>query len=411
METVTPSSASEGDGDDDSNDVLSLDSSNEALGQEEGSVNSIDVSEDTINRTCTTDACVVLDAEHIARAFPDKKDKSNWIIHGRPSDISIPRSHRFSFVAGIILVKNYKAASSTSAGIALRLNDIYGDGTRKWVNFDHIQGYKFAGRRRDRSIMFTSVRDPASRSLSRIFYTEISRVGRNPRNDVILEALQSTDNQYGAISHEGGGFQVRFLSMNESLSPSWSERFPTHVLDPENVRQNVRDIIHEYDFILVAERMDESLVAFALLLGLRLGDVLVNEAKNNAGGISYVYFHVGRKETCKRSIASFRSRTVKKYLESDEWRAQNYGDYLLHAAANRSLDLTIDRLGRSDFERSLAEFRALKQQIHAYCENRFVPPCAKDGTLQVQNASCYTKDFGCGYPCVDEYLESNTATT
>ena len=34
------------------------------------------------------------------------------------------------------------------------------------------------------------------------------------------------------------------------------------------------------------------------------------------------------------------SPVVREYLESDEWQALNYGDFLLYAAANRSLDLT-----------------------------------------------------------------------
>eukprot|EP00934_Nitzschia_sp_Nitz4_P008476 Nitzschia sp. Nitz4//scaffold120_size68122//27431//28819//NITZ4_006043-RA/size68122-processed-gene-0.44-mRNA-1//-1//CDS//3329534275//8466//frame0 len=357
--------------------------------------------------TCVSHACVIADAEAIARVYPFKH-KSTWIIHGYPDDIEVDDDRLPNRIGGIILVKNYKAASSTSAGLALRLNDIYGNGTRTWVNFNHVRGSRFAWRRRDRSIMFTSVRDPASRSLSRIFYTNISRRGRNPNDSIIMNALKYTEFQYGATSHDGGGFQVRFLSMDESLAQSWNASEPTQVLHPEIVRQNVRDIINEYDFIMVAERMDESLVAFALLMDLRLGDVLVNEAKSNTGGLSYVYYKSGRHELCKRSVASFRSPLVKEYLESDEWRAQNYGDYLLVAAANRSLDLTIDRLGRSNFEQSLSDFRALKQSVYVYCENRTVPPCASNGTVQTKLSDCYANDFGCGYPCVDEYLEFMT---
>jgi hypothetical protein len=44
-------------------------------------------------------------------------------------------------------------------------------------------------------------------------------------------------------------------------------------------------------------------------------------------------------------VKSFASPAVQEFLDSDEWRAMNYGDFLLHEAANQSLDRTIERLG------------------------------------------------------------------
>jgi hypothetical protein len=48
------------------------------------------------------------------------------------------------------------------------------------------------------------------------------------------------------------------------------------VLQPE-VR--VQDVILDFDFIAVTERMDESLVALQLMLGLRMGDILATSSK------------------------------------------------------------------------------------------------------------------------------------
>jgi hypothetical protein len=41
----------------------------------------------------------------------------------------------------------------------------------------------------------------------------------------------------------------------------------------------VQDVIMDFDFIGVTERMDESLVALQLLLGLRMGDMLSSSSK------------------------------------------------------------------------------------------------------------------------------------
>ncbi len=53
---------------------------------------------------------------------------------------------------------------------------------------------------------------------------------------------------------------------------------------------------------------------------------------------------------------------VEEYLNSKEWYARNYGDYLLYEAANRSLELTISALGRERFQDALQEFRKLKER-------------------------------------------------
>ena len=57
------------------------------------------------------------------------------------------------------------------------------------------------------------------------------------------------------------------------------------------------------------------------------------------------------------------SPVVREYLESDEWQALNYGDFLLYVAANRSLDLTINRLGKNRFNNALQIHRVVMNML------------------------------------------------
>lgn len=361
------------------------------------------------SNVCLTPSCIQNVASTLARAYPDKTNQSAWIITSQSGYQVDNRT-----IAGIIYVKNFKAASSTAAGIALRIAHRHGyNGEHAWVKFAHIRGFKYAQRDRQHSILITSLRDPAARALSRIFYTSITQKGEKPTDDNVLQKLQWNHPQYGAVSHEGGGYQVRYCSMQKELEESWSPTQPRMVIKPDQVQQNVHDILQEYDFILVAERMDESVVALAMVLGLPLADVLVMDAKQNLGQ-EYLYFtqhdrkSTRKLKTCRLSIKAFRSPAVQSHLESTEWYAKNYGDYLLHAAALSSLDLTIERLGRQRFHSMLQQYQRLKLKSRQLCSNETLGPCSSTGQVQqeLSEKNCYWDDSGCGYACIDRMLAS-----
>jgi hypothetical protein len=155
--------------------------------------------------------------------------------------------------------------------------------------------------------------------------------------------------------------------------------------------------------------MDESLVALSMVMGVEVEDVLTNDAR--VAGSGYAYRKDLKGEHCYRMQRSFRSDRVKRFLESDEWRARNYGDYLLHAAAIQSLDLTIERLGRVAFETRLVEYHRLKRKARNVCANATILPCSAKGVPQKRRLSkrnCYGDDGGCGYACIDEMLANET---
>ena len=96
---------------------------------------------------------------------------------------------------------------------------------------------------------------------------------------------------------------------------------------------------------------------------------------------------------------------VKEMFASDRWKLLNQADYLIHAAANASLDRTIDQVfGREAFETNLAEFRRLKTVAQDHCGDRLGSGCTASGEIIQPMEKCYEYDFQCGYECLDEAL-------
>jgi len=259
-----------------------------------------------------------------------------------------------------------------------------------------------------KSFLWGSIRDPAARPLSRVFFSHISQWNNTADDETILSVLRGNyDVQGGCISRGQGGFQLRYIALDPLEEwTAWGKEFPTIVQRSDIIEEQVRNVTQQYDFLALTERMDESTVALQLLLGLNVGDVLSTSAK--VGGDGY-YF--SKKSECipLRCIPlrkTYASPAVREYLESDEWQAINYGDYLLYAAANRSLDLTIDRLGRDRFEKALQRYRSAMKIVRDECQSEIFFPCSPDGIPQedLAQSNCYTADEGCGYACIDRLV-------
>merc|ERR1712137_1262392 len=101
------------------------------------------------------------------------------------------------------------------------------------------------------------------------------------------------------------------------------------------------------------------------------------------GSFYYVEDDGNGKAGCIGIQKTKRSPGVQAYFESDEWQAINYGDYLLYAAANQSLDLTIDRLGKNRFDEALRLYRHAQQTAQQVCAAETYFPCSFNGTIQV----------------------------
>ena len=304
---------------------------------------------------------------------------------------------------GLLYVKNPKAASSTTAGVVHRISRNHGGCAFK-AEHTTSPGYLYGNRNKSASFLLGSIRDPASRAISRIFFHHVSRGRKSPTDENVIRWLNSTHSQFGVVSEGQGGFQLRYLALNHIKPGSaWSSEAPLEVKNREEVHANVEKLLQDYDFLIVVERIDESLVVLQMLLAIDIGDVLTLDSK-----VQGMYtFGRGR---CFKNVKATVSPVVKNQLTSDVWYAQNYGDYVLHAAANASLDSTIDALGRERVEKAVTEYRRLKALASNLCSSTAYFPCSKDGEKQLKQAreSCYKKDFGCGYKCIDEFLKLQT---
>jgi hypothetical protein len=336
-----------------------------------------------------------------ARPF-SSRDYNLWCIKEKYVLSNNDTDYEFIEPKGLFYVKIPKTASSTIAGVVDRIAhnnggcNFYDKHLRKgaWHYYGNLD--------RKRSFLLASVRDPSSRAISRIFFHQVSRQGQDPTDENVIEWLNTTDAVYGTVSAGKGGFQLNYMTL-VPIDPwsafDWSNN--TIVKKPKRVEKSVRRIINTYDFIIVVERMEESLVALAMLLGVRVGDIVTLDTKVQG---MYAY----ESQRCFKIVKSFVSPRVEKYLSSEVWYAQNYGDYLLLAAANESLDRTIDALGRGQFEAELEKFRKLKAMAKEECAS-LASRCSEDGIpLEKEEIAenCYKIDEGCGYHCIDKIVEA-----
>ena len=367
-------------------------------------VRHIDREVDT-NEVCLSPSCLEKVAEKLARAYR-KPTFQRWCA------TSPPRGLTESDYYGLLMIKVPKAASSTAAAVTLRIQNQIQNRTQQTcrVEYDHRLAISYAKSPPSQSFMWTSIRDPTKRALSRIFFTDISFKNREPSDQVILSGLAREHPKFGTISAGQGGFQVKYTTLHNipELSGSTQEN-RTIVTRPERVVLSVKRIVESYGFLALVERLDESLVALSMLLNLPLTDVMISSSSKVAGSSYFMRF--GK---CVKLVKAFVSPVVKEYLESKAWLSQNYGDTLLHMTVNKSLDLTIDqRLGRAAFNRKLTEYKRLKAIDAARCAPNTILPCSKDGVNQVgaSRDNCYAEDYGCGYPCIDKMLKDDTLHT
>ncbi len=75
----------------------------------------------------------------------------------------------------------------------------------------------------------------------------------------------------------------------------------------------------------------------------------------------------------------------------------------MYQAVHKSLDLTIDQLGRDEFQRQLHVFRKVNQRAQEHCASRAVGMCSEGGApIPKANRTCYIWSEGCSHACLDE---------
>lgn len=354
-------------------------------------------------------------ASLIARVFTPVSP-SEWCIDGR-----LKFEQAKGRPMGLCYVKIPRGASTTLAGINERIARNFA--ARQGLEQTCIRhqgptsGFYYRQREKSLSYLWTFVRDPTDRAMSRVASNvakrkialppaDLQKNKTDSTSDYVLNALKtSTDVQFGTISEGRGGFQVQYTMQTILDDTFWNAAEPTKVQHEKRMQLAVKAILERYDFIGTVERFDESLVALQLLLGLETSDVLHFSSRLHSQ-YTGTSIQGGKALSCQKNVdpKELRTPVVEEHLTSPEWWAKNYGDFLLHRAASLSLDQTISKIGPDVFSDALTAFRLLLQKARETCHPIF--PCSDEGKDQSGQAEddCYLGDMGCGSYCIDRML-------
>ena len=306
---------------------------------------------------------------------------------------------------GILFVKIDKAGSSTMAGVALRiahalgkrhaeergLIDLPKDQQMCRARVSHAwskqSNFRYSDRDKNKSFLFTVLRDPKSRAISEYNY-QVGMTGIEPSEESFVSHLRSVQNfQLGLVVDPSEKDQVQNENNNDELSKLVSKS------------------VDEFDFIGVLERLDESLVALQFILGLETRDILYSSTKQSGGHILVKSRANNFKGECKFIRKTTTPQAIEEYFVSAEWKRKNMGDTLLYEAASLGLDRTIKVIGRKKFGQALAQYRRAQGIADIKCEPTW--PCTDEGSVRSskENVSeCYLWDLGCNYRCLDELV-------
>lgn len=293
-----------------------------------------------------------------------------------------PPEEGFNYTRGLLYLKPAKTGSSTTSGInlriarnlALRLNK-----TKCHASYEHhVASQTFANREPSKSFMWTILREPTRRIVSQFFHFEVSR-----------NKVEPTDKNFQEYAYK----PVSATYYLDNVAPVKEQD-----VVPNNTHTVMQATLDQYNFIGITERFDESVVALQMILDLPPGDLLYLEAKSSGG------YDDGRfKDRCFYIVPKFISPGMKKFFKSEEWQETIKYQRALYLAANRSLDLTIDALGRQEFSQKLRHFKALRALAVEECAHKTVFPCLANGEKAPKTDCLYT-DSGCGAKCLDRVV-------
>ena len=276
-------------------------------------------------------------------------------------------------------MKLMKVGGSTAAGVNLRIAHRMAESmdlnyTHCNVRYRHSRAFKhmkYAERNRDKSFLWTLVRDPTKRAVSQFFHFLVSRRNTTVTPDNFIEFLRGRDPHYAV-----GVLNTRSSTVSDPL-------------------QTLVNIWEDYDLIAVTERMHESLVVLMLLLDLPMSDILFLSSKGSGG---YDDGGIGR---CVFIEPSWIPSEVQEYLDGPEWQDKIRFDQQLFEEANDRLDDTIRALGIDLVASKVRQYREVLEKASTRCLPLDPFPCTKEGILQNEN-DCYAEDAGCGKTCLDE---------
>jgi hypothetical protein len=300
---------------------------------------------------------------------------------------------------GLIYIKLYKASSSTCEGVSLSIAHNVARRLTQRENsppcihynrhvFQDVGGLAYKSPTSSATLVWTMVRNPIERDLSSFYFFDVSRQNATVSDHTMLETFRLTKN-----------FQTSYLLPWYTVP--WSAGSEFSGKRDELVRWLENDIMPAYDFIGVAERFDESLAVMVILWNLEVTDVIVMSAKQSGG-----YDDAGETGQCTKIVKPLPPSPAIKNYWSTEHAVDNV-DFLLWDVAYRSLDRTIDRIGRDRVKVLVEEIQNLRELAQYWCSHKTHFPCNARGIKQfhLSKKSCYVQDAGCGHACVDKTMD------
>ena len=259
---------------------------------------------------------------------------------------------------------------------------------------------RFRDRTRDKSFLWSVVREPVGRLLSKYYHYGQVATTRISKRGTPLSRFQ---NYVFNSENQDYGYYFRSLGVDRKFNPYKKE----HEADS-------RELLESYDFLGVSERMDESLAVLKIILNLDIQDVLyltiakaTSSSKNTNGALidsSNVDYYENWGKECRAIPKPEITLAMKEWFHSEEFEAFIEADVIFYKAVNASLDKTIAELGRDLVEKTVKQIRWAQKVVEEKCQNvRF--PCSSEGELQ-KETDCLFSNIGCGYNCLDELGET-----
>lgn len=257
-------------------------------------------------------------------------------------------------------------------------------------------------RDKTKSFLFSLIRDPTARTVSQFFHFEVTVGQTEPTDEAFIRYLK----------HPGMSTNyIRDLMTDSNLVPpvqrvlrQSNETHDAIVTFPYegNYTSIVQKILDEYDLIMVSERLDESLVVLKLLLGLTFDEIMYLKPARAAGSFSN---GPPKDRPCIYLIPSFITPGVETFLETDPvWHQHKEGDELLYLAAVKSLERTIDSLGRQKVQDQVQTFHELQRYAQSQCSGPtdVVSMCSGGGKRnEPKTTTCYIWGEGCDHQCLN----------
>ena len=232
------------------------------------------------------------------------------------------------------------------------------------------------------AFVFSLIRDPLSRCMSAFYHFRVARKK--------IKYPPTAEDKIYYLKNQCSNYMTGYLKPR-SGKKRWPKDGPETV---DAIMNGTTGWTSPLAFIGVVELYDESMVLLAHLLNLPLGDVLYQKAKVS-GNEMKASVKSGKMLAIKHLPVDNEPLEVQNFVRSPDWHGRNNNDYELFRRVKEriaSMYATVPGLNAS-----LATYRQLLLDATTAC----------DGDSR---KTCYWKDNGCGFACLDEFYDASVTS-